>query len=182
MAMATVRFSNKADMVKAFSKDMKAGNMGKSLINAGGDSYDEVTGRNLESAAVMLRSIIQKNLHNYFTHNISASAAGWGDYQGRTGKLIDSVSVEMLSHDKARVYFGEGAWRDSLWYGGSQRGYLPELLNDGWHVTSGWHMDIKDFGYFDGIGFIDDAIEEARNDPMFQGIEIIPALNSPFGG
>jgi len=148
-----------------------------SVTGRAGKSLSNTLDKKLESTANDMKNILQKWIEYYFRLYTPS-------IYRRTGAFVNSLEVEVSPSDnglpQARVFFGKGAVRDSLWHGSSQQGYLPALLNDGWRVKGGWHRNIPHFGHFQGVGFMESAVAEAKNNPRFAGIEIVLNLNSPY--
>jgi tRNA nucleotidyltransferase (CCA-adding enzyme) len=165
-----IRFNNVKEIEKYYQKQLSAGNLKvfKDIKTKGGKTLDVEISADLESAANALQNMIQNNLANYFRHYDPVA------YHPRTGEFANSVMVEMTSDKEAKVYFGPGATRSE------RRAYLPALWNDGWKHKSGSHKDVYRFGWFEGTGFIDDAIEEAKKDKRFANIQITPVYGSPY--
>ena len=163
---------NMSELIKAVQHDI---NSGKTVKNAKGSTLGIVTEAKLKEAAEALKEYLQKWIRNYFDNYSPA-------IDNRTGQFLDSVMVEVTSTGgklSSRVYFDDSkSYRDSLW-GGSQA-YIPATLNDGWQVKSGWHKNIHHFGYFEGARFMEAAVEEAKNDPRFKGINIVMHTDNPW--
>lgn len=78
---------------------------------------------------------------------------------------IDSSGTQLT----VRIKQTDEAIHESLWGGGEVNALL--LMNNGYHVSGGWHKDIPYFGYREGGHFLESAVERFNQDNYF-GIEI----------
>ena len=78
---------------------------------------------------------------------------------------IDSSGTQLT----VRIKQTDEAMHESLWGGGEVNALL--LMNNGYHVSGGWHKDIPYFGYREGGHFLESAVERFNQDNYF-GIEI----------
>ncbi len=165
-----MRFKHANDIGKFIQSKLNSGDIGalKGFKDAKGNALPLVSQTELEEAANALKDYLYNRIKDYFdSYDPSV-------YE-RTGAFLESLQVEPVTRDgiqSFRVFFGEGAVRDSLWDGQPQ-GDLPALLNDGYQVSSGWHKGIPHFGFFEGFGFIQSAIDDAAIDDRFKNLRII---------
>lgn len=172
-----MRFKNESEMVKYFQKQLDNGNteaFKSSKNNMNG--IPVVSKTELQEAAVILKEYLYKRIKDYFdSYDPSV-------YE-RTGKFLDSLEVEPIQVDGVqsyRVFFDNSkVIRDSM-FGGSP-GFLPDLLDSGWTVGENVSFrNIPHLGFFEGAGFISNAIADAENDERFKGINITFNAGSPF--
>lgn len=130
-------------------------------------------GKTLEVAlweqAIYLRSLIQKHLDIYLAEDPVEYAFHTGS---RTGSLQNSISVDDIINIRVNgnrleiyVYFDEKAYHGSgfgVWKKyDSHDVNTAELLNYGYRVKKDvWFKNIKNFGWREPAGFLEDAIDE----------------------
>lgn len=88
----------------------------------------------------------------------------------RTYKFKNSLAVTPVTYEggrfKVKVYFKPESYYRSWRPEGledSEKGFVPSLMMTGWHVKSGWHKNIENFGqsnFLDKVDIIDYAIRE----------------------
>ena len=115
----------------------------------------------IESEAERLSNIIRQKINEYYMSYDPKV------YE-RTYDMINSLQVEKSivngNEISVRVYFDDSANHPSVF--GQEDGFSPWLINHGWRVQKGNHMNIEHFGYQKGARFIENAIAEFnKNNP-----------------
>lgn len=84
---------------------------------------------------------------------------------GRVKKLDDSTfGIELTFEDD--LMYHESAFGSKY-----QKGHSIMLISEGWQVKRGWHKDIENFGYFEGINYIE-KVKEAFIKDAKKGITL----------
>lgn len=93
------------------------------------------------------------------------------EYQ-RTYKMRNCIYAENYvkvdlnaSKLSIRIRFTDEAYHKSLW--GNQEVNTLLLMNNGYHVSNGWHKDIPYFGYREGGHFLEKAVLRFNADNNF---------------
>ena len=170
------------DLVNDFHNRLKSNDkeLKKLFKNKDGAPSSIVSKIELEKLGKILEEYLSEKLQDYFSRYTPKRD---DDVAPRTGQLLSSIRSKIKQSNgklQAVVYFDDsGAFRDSLWPNQPQ-GYLPALINDGWQVKKGRHKNIPNFGYFEGIEFIESAVNEAKKDDRFKGIKFKIIKEHPF--
>lgn len=69
-----------------------------------------------------------------------------------------------------KINYDDTAFHKSLWDDSKINSIL--LMNEGYHVSKGWHKDIENFGYREGGHFLENAVYRFNKENDF-GIDII---------
>ena len=168
------RFRNCNDITKYYQNLVNTGRVDElksslSKADTEGFSIELVSEKELTEAANALKGYLQNFLKQYFDSYDPKI------YE-RTGGLLNSIIVDVVQNgDKlqARLTFDPTSITGKSVFEGGSDGDKVLLLDQGWQVTKDvWFKDIEHFGFFDGIGFIKNAVDSALSDPRFTNIEI----------
>lgn len=92
-------------------------------------------------------------------------------YDMRDSIYADDLVEVSISGTKlqVKINYDDTAFHKSLWDDSTINSIL--LMNNGYHVSSGWHKDIEYFGYREGGHFLEKTIERFNKENYF-GIDI----------
>jgi hypothetical protein len=134
-------------------------------------SNGKTLGQNLQDEAERLRTCIQKRLEEYLDSHLPI------EYD-RTGGLRNSLQVDDFLNVRVvgngleiDLFFDDGAIHPSgdgirttvgtEWQGNGEEVNTAFLLNYGYEVKKDvWFKNIKNFGYREGAGFVEDGIAD----------------------
>ena len=112
----------------------------------------------LKEEASRLKEIIKKNIQAYYDSYIPTTYS-------RTMGLLNSLRVDAVKKDgnniSVRLWFDENAIHPSVidsekW----DDGFVAILIDTGWQVSQGSHMNIPHFGFQEGAHFIENSVKE----------------------
>ena len=128
----------------------------------------------LKAEANKLRNCIQLRLDDYYTSTESERSGLYNRTHGLLNSLEASQAIQVSVNPitwQIEIYFDEGAIGHSMFTG--EKVNKAALINFGWRVRKPvWFKFIKNFGYFEGVHFIEDGIRDYVNKRP-NGIKII---------
>lgn len=147
------------------------------IEKAGGSVTGNLRQKILRDYARDLKRYIKTELENYYDLYHPVYYDRNGTYQGLRNAM-DVVTVKTDDpHNTIAITFNDRAFSESYW----DKHMSPKaaLINEGWQVNDNvWFRDIKHFGYFEGVHYIEKGIEKFKK----QHPEITVTLTNSIKG
>lgn len=127
----------------------------------------------LEKETMRLKNILQDKIENYYNF-YSPTVYQRGQHGGNLHNALSVDNICNISADGTKltmnIIINENAIHNSILDNSEANSFW--LLNDGWNVKKNvWFKDVYRFGYYEGVHFVEDAVEEFEKTSKY-GIKV----------